>query len=70
MKWYEANSVEELKKMGSFRAVKMEINNDIKSLTGKKKLDGFIKMGSNSWKGQRDKILTMMSNLQIIMDKL
>ena len=59
MKWYEANSVEELKKMGSFRAVKMEINNDIKSLTGKKKLDGFIKMGSNSWKGQLDKILAL-----------
>ena len=59
MKWYEAESVEELKQIGNFRAVKMEINKDIRKITGKSKLDGFIKMGSNSWKGLYDKILSL-----------
>lgn len=43
MKWYEAKSIDDLKEIGTLRAVKMEINKDIRKLTGKKNLDGFIK---------------------------
>ena len=68
MKWYEANSIEELKQIGNLRTVKMEINKDIKKLTGRKKLDGFIKMGSNSWKGQYDKIVALKKIINVFND--
>lgn len=56
MKWYEANTIDELKSIGKLTDVKREINKDIKKVTGLKDLTGFIKMGSNSWKGQYNKI--------------
>ncbi|MBX9138341.1 MULTISPECIES: hypothetical protein [unclassified Clostridium] len=59
MKWYEASSIEELKQIGNLKVVKMEINKDIKRITGRSKLEGFIKMGSSSWKGQYEKILSL-----------
>lgn len=65
MKWYEANSIEELKEIGTLRKVKLEINKDIRKLTGKKNLDGFIKMGSNSWRGQYDKILSLKKIINV-----
>lgn len=65
MKWYEANSIEELKEIGTLRKVKIEINKDIRKLTGKKNLDGFIKMGSNSWRGQYDKILSLKKIINV-----
>ena len=68
MKWYEAKSIEELREIGSLRTVKMEINKDIRKLTGKKNLDGFIKMGSRSWKGQYDKILALKKIINIFED--
>ena len=68
MKWYEAKSIEELREIGSLRTVKMEINKDIRKLTGKKNLDGFIKMGSRSWKGQYDKILALKKIINIFND--
>lgn len=68
MKWYEANSIEELKKIGNLRTVKMEINKDIKKLTGRKNLDGFVKMGSNSWKGQYDKIVALKKIINVFND--
>ena len=65
MKWYEAKSIDDLKEIGTLRTVKIEINKDIRKLTGKKNLDGFIKMGSNSWKGQYDKILALKKIINI-----
>lgn len=59
MKWYEVTSVEDLKEIGKLNAVKIQINKDIKKITGRKDLTGFIKMGSNSWKGQYEKILAL-----------
>ncbi|MBQ6819949.1 MAG: hypothetical protein IJO26_01465 [Clostridium sp.] len=59
MNWYEAKSVEDLKVIGNLNTVKRQINKDIKRITGKNKIDGFIKMGSNSWKGQYEKILSL-----------
>ena len=56
MKWYETKSVEELKSLGKLKSVKMEINKDIKRITGRKNIDNFMKMGSNSWKGLFEKI--------------
>lgn len=55
MKWYEAKSPEDLKTLGTLRQVKIEINKDIKKITNIKDLSTFIKMGSNSWKGQYKK---------------
>lgn len=37
MKWYEAKNVEDLKKIGNLKTVKMQINKDIKKITGKNK---------------------------------
>jgi len=37
------------------------INKDIREIIGKQKIDSFIKMGSNSWKGVFDKILDSYS---------
>lgn len=65
MKWYEVKSVEELKSLGTLKSVKQEINKDIKGTTGIKEITQFIKMGSNSWKGQ----LTKIQNLKKIIAK-
>lgn len=56
MKWFEANSPEELKELGKLRTVKAMINKDIRLIIGEQKIDSFIKMGSNSWKGVFNKI--------------
>ena len=56
MRWYEANSPEDLKTLGKLKTVKSMINKDIREIIGKQKIDSFIKMGSNSWKGVFDKI--------------
>ena len=56
MRWYEASSPEELKTLGKLKTVKSMINKDIREIIGKQKIDSFIKMGSNSWKGVFDKI--------------
>lgn len=56
MKWYEVKSVEELKTLGTLKSVKKEISKDIKGITGIKEVSKFIRMGSNSWKGQLIKI--------------
>ena len=36
MKWYEANTIDELKSIGKLTDVKREINKDIKKVTGLK----------------------------------
>lgn len=59
MKWYEVKNVDELKEIGKLITVKKEINKDIRRITGKKDISGFIKMGSNSWKNQYDKIIAL-----------
>lgn len=59
MKWYDVKNVEELKELGKLTTVKREINKDIRKITGKKDISGFIKMGSNSWKNQYDKITAL-----------
>lgn len=59
MKWYEATSVEELRQLGKLSTVKRQISKDIKKMSGRKNLDGFIKIGSNSWKGQYEKIVAL-----------
>ena len=51
MRWYEASSPEDLKTLGKLKTVKSMINKDIREIIGKQKIDSFIKMGSNSWKG-------------------
>ena len=56
MRWYEASSPEDLKTLGKLKTVKSMINKDIREIIGKQKIDSFIKMGSNSWKGVFDKI--------------
>ena len=56
MKWYEANTIDELKSIGKLTDVREGNYKDIKKVTGLKDLTGFIKMGSNSWKGQYNKI--------------
>ena len=65
MKWYEAKNVEELKKIGNLKTVKMQINKDIKKITGKNNLDSFIKMGSSSWKGQYEKIVSLKKIIDV-----
>ena len=59
MKWYEVKNVDELKEIGKLNVVIREINKDIRRITGKKDISGFIKMGSNSWKNQYDKITAL-----------
>ena len=65
MKWYEAKNVEDLKKIGNLKTVKMQINKDIKKITGKNNLDSFIKMGSSSWKGQYEKIVSLKKIIDV-----
>ena len=69
MKWYETKSVEELKELGNLKTVKMEINRDLKKITGRSKLTGFLEMGSNSWKGQYEKIQALKKVMNIFTDE-
>ena len=66
MKWYEVKSVEELKSLGTLKSVKQEINKDIKGITGIKEITQFIKMGSNSWKGQLTKIQNLKKIIELV----
>ena len=65
MKWYEAKSVKELKSIGKLKEVKLNINDDLKAITGRSKIEDFIKMGSNSWNSQYEKIQALKKVINI-----
>lgn len=69
MKWYEVKSVDELKTLGTLKYIKQEINKDIKEVTGINDISKFIKMGSNSWKGQFTKIQNLKKIIKLVNEK-